>query len=377
MMISGASCSLRVGEEVATAKRAYAGDWMDLHSDFSAIQDLKPGLSVAICTFQRPTSLLTFLRSLEFQTRRPEQLLIIDASPGADSESAVLQAERGSKWADEVVYVRVGGRLRGLTRQRDLALRLANRDLIAYFDDDVVLHEGCLKAIEQTMKARADAVGVGAKDTNAISEPGWRWRLLRPSRAVPDLVPGRYHRSGFSIPMRLLKNPEGIFEVGTLQGCAMLWRTALARQLGFAPLFKGYSQSEDVEFSRRAAVHGKLLFCSEARIEHHHCTSGRPNVRELMRMGIMNRYYVQRTTLVDYSWKDGLRFAYANFIYTVILAGDYLRRREFTDVWRHFVGSARGAIDAVSWNCSQRRTGGLPRDRKGVALRQAENVWPL
>jgi len=362
--------------DVVTAKRAHAGVWSDYPAALSAVRDLKPGLAVAVCTFQRPASLLTFLRSVEIQTRRPDQLLIIDASPGADSEAAVLQAEGASKWADEVIYIRVTGQLRGLTRQRNVALRLAERDTIAFFDDDVVIEGGCLMAMGQVLEARSEVVGVGAVVTNESTEPGWRWKLMRVSRAVSDLVPGRYQRSGFSIPLRLLKHSKDLVEVDRLCGCA-LWRTELARELGFATLFKGYSQSEDVEFSRRASVYGKLLICSGARMEHHHSPLARPNVSELMRMGIMNRYYIQRTTLVDYSWRDSLRFAYANFIYTVILAGDYLRRGEFADVVRHFVGSLMGACDAILWRRSQRRKGGLPLDRETGDLRPTKTVWPL
>jgi len=341
------------GSDIITLKRALKEVWTDQSASFVACNEIRQGLSVAVCTYQRPASLLQFLHSIELQNLRPNQLLIVDASPGPDSETLVLQAEAFSKWADQVVYVRVAGELRGLTRQRNLALCLADRDHIAFFDDDVVLHHDCLSAMVQATEAQPEVVGVGAVVTNESSEPGWRWRLLRAFGAVPDLVPGRYHRSGFSIPLRLLMKPEGQFEVDRLQGCCMLWRTAVARELGFAKLFIGYSQSEDVEFSRRAARHGLLVVCADAKLEHHHCPAGRPDASMLARMGIMNRYYIQRTTLPDYSWSDVARFWYANLVYTTILAADYFRRGCFADFLGHGLGSVMGAVDACSWKLAR------------------------
>ena len=47
---------------------------------------LMAGLAVVVCTCQRPESVARLLQSLAAQDRLPDQLIIVDASPGDDTE---------------------------------------------------------------------------------------------------------------------------------------------------------------------------------------------------------------------------------------------------------------------------------------------------
>jgi GT2 family glycosyltransferase len=351
-------------ELLKNALLSQGGDVVNLRRFYSNVtpggcgapKDFCSGISTAVCTYKRPESLGRFLRSLLIQERATDQLLIVDASPAPDTERLILESEPLKQCARELVYIRVTGNLRGLTRQRNVALHLASRDLIAFFDDDIVLNSSCLRNMESILRRIPTVAGVGARITNESHEPGWRWRLMYLLGAIPDLVPGRYHRSGFSVPLRLMKDRNGIVDVERLQGGCVMWRTSWARELGFAEQFEGYSQSEDVEFSRRIARAGRLVVCAEATVEHHQVPVGRPNVRALARMGIFNRYFIQRTTLQDYGWADLVRFGYANALYTLILAAGYLRQRRLSDGVRHVFGSALGTVDSMRWKFSPGRS---------------------
>jgi len=161
---------------------------------------LRPGVTVVVCTFERSASLTRFLDSLTTQDRIPDCLIIVDASSDDRSERALMSHPVRERLVADVRYVRVTGALRGLPRQRNVALEQVPTDLVAFFDDDVVLLPGCLREMECVHRADATAVGVGALIQNEIVRPALRWRLRLLLGVVPHLRPGHYFRSGVSTP---------------------------------------------------------------------------------------------------------------------------------------------------------------------------------
>jgi GT2 family glycosyltransferase len=302
-------------------------------------------LTVAVCTYLRPESLARFLDSLASQSPVCDELVIVDASPGASSESTLSQAIVSRLLANQTTYVRVAGAYRGLTRQRNLALRLASREVIAFFDDDIVLLPGCLAALSAATEVSPQLVGVGASVTNEGAAVGWKWRALRLLRAVPDLAPGKYHRSGFVAPMRLSIPLLRDLEVDRLQGCSMAWRTRIARDLRFSDFFHGYSASEDIEFSRRAARFGRMIISAQAQVEHRPDPAGRPNQFQLARMTIRNRHYIHKTTLPDRCLRDVLWLAYASSLNAIFMAAGLARQGRLSDAASHLLGCVFGAFD--------------------------------
>src|SRR5262245_27444264 len=92
-----------------------------------------PKVTVAICTYARPASLRIAIDSLLRQTfpRNDLEILIVDntADPGG---LAALRYEYPSSdlftWCHEPVP--------GLSRARNLAIRLARGEILAFIDDD-------------------------------------------------------------------------------------------------------------------------------------------------------------------------------------------------------------------------------------------------
>jgi GT2 family glycosyltransferase len=315
--------------------------------ELQGLQGLHEGLTVGICTYRRASSVARILPSIFAQTRMPDQLVIVDASPDSETEEVLNAFLESNGRPFTVNYRRVSGALRGLTRQRNAILKLADRTITVFFDDDVILDKDCLATLEKVLNARSDVSGVAACNRNELSAPALRWRLLCWVRGVPDLVPGRYHRCGLAIPLSLVPTTPETVEVDRLCGNAMAWRTDLARRLGFAERFHGYAQSEDVEFSRRAARHGRLLICNRAKVDHYPDQNGRPQLTPLARMGVVNRYYVHATTLTDRTRVDVLRFIYANFCYELILGLSQIRERGFIAALQYFSGGILGALDII------------------------------
>lgn len=284
--------------------------------------ELRPGLTVAICTYCRPESLSRLLDSIAVQDRRPEQLVIVDASPDDSSERALRGRPSLGALADRLVYVRVTGPLKGLTRQRNLALRLTDCERVAFFDDDMVLAASCLREMERPHRERHAAVaGVAGMIENQCATPGLLWRARRVLGIVTTLQPGDYCRSGLSVSWNFLpRDAAGVREGRWLQGGATMWQTSAARRIGFNETFQGYSSGEDLEFSLRMGREGLLLLAADARMVHLHDTAGRPDSFMMGYMGLKNLHHIQRTCLTGRTWRDGAWFVYAFGMDTLIRA---------------------------------------------------------
>lgn len=306
---------------------------------------LKRGCTVAVCTYKRAADIKRFLDSLMEQDRKPDQLIIVDASPDTETEQMVKNHQAVESLAKCLLYFRVTGALRGLTRQRNFALRWVATDSVVFFDDDIVLFKDCLSEMERTYRSLdKEVVGVGAYVQNHYPRPPFLWRLRRRLRIVSSLTPGIYCRSGIAIPWGLLGPTEACVEAEWLSGCAMMWKTIVAREVGFNELFSiasGYSNGEDLEFSLKMATRGKLVVAGRARVWHLHDVhqgSNWSNAYQLAYTGIHNAYYIHRHCLVDRTWKDAAWFVYAQALDTLIRGASLIRPGSTFQKWLFLQG---------------------------------------
>jgi len=307
---------------------------------------LRPGVSVAICTHRRAASLRRLLDSIASQTRLPDAVLVIDASPDTDTEMAIRREPAPWDLGDRLLYVRVGGPLRGLTKQRNVAISLMETDLVAFFDDDIVLEWDCLRELEEVHRtSMPPPVGVAARIVNEQTRPSSRWRLRRLLGIVPTLRPGRYCRSGMSIPWAFAGPTEAVVEGEWLPGGATMWRTQLARTIRFYEGFRGYGNGEDVEFSLRAGACGRLLVAGRAQVKHLQDDAGRPDTRAMAYDSARNAYYIHGTCLVDRSWLDVAYFIYAFAVDTMVLALATLLPGDRSARWRFVQGRLGFLLD--------------------------------
>jgi GT2 family glycosyltransferase len=308
---------------------------------------LRPGVAVAVCTYRRPKGLNRFLDSLGAQERRPEQLVIVDASPDDETEQSLRKRPDLDALAAAIQYFRVAGPLVGLTRQRNFAARWVETDLIAYFDDDIVLEPGCLAELERAHRLHGDRlVGAGAYIENGGQRSRLIWRLRTALKIVPHLRPGSYCRSGMSITWSFLPPNEELTEGQWLPGVAM-WKTAVVRELGFFEGFCGYCQGEDLEFSLRAARKGTLVMAGAARVLHLHEASGRPDHFKRGYMAIYNRYQIHRRGLEDRTWRDQAWFCYAWTVDSLLLLRHMVVPRRIGPTLRQLAGRAKAACDLI------------------------------
>ena len=286
----------------------------------SSPDGLATGVTVVICTYKRPAPMALFLDSLAAQTKRPQLLVVVDASPGNDTERMIRARPDIERLAAAVVYYRVKGHLAGLTHQRNFGVRSVTTDLTVFFDDDVVLRPSCVAEMERPFRqGDGTIVGVGGY-TDGIYQPTDRlWRMRRRLGIIANVRPGSYQRSGMSVPWTFLPPTEAIVEADYLSGCAMMWKTAVLRELGFGEMFGGYALGEDLDFSLRARSRGRLVLAGAAVFQHNFDGGGRSNQSQLGYMAIYNRFHIQRRGLDDRTWRDVAWFVYAWGLDTLML----------------------------------------------------------
>ena len=278
------------------------------------------GVTVCVCTCRRPDSLIRLLDSLEKFEGTGYPTLIVDASPDLRTEDAVRSWVGRGRMRSPLAYFRVEPAMRGLTKQRNFALRVTATDLICFFDDDVELLSDCVREMERVFRGAAGKfAGVGALVVNQPRRPVALWRMRRALGMTANLRPGTYHGSGISVPWGYVRDSDGVVEGQWLPGAAMLWDVWLARKVGFCEEFSGYSQAEDLDFSLRMGQTRKLAVTTAARVLHFQVSTGRERHFPLGYMAIRNRYYVHRRKFVHHRALYVLWFAYAWSLDTAML----------------------------------------------------------
>lgn len=328
----------------------YCGPEVD--DDSTENESLQRGCTMAICTFKRADSVERLMDSLVLHDRKPELLLLVDASPDDETERLVDAYDKLDQLAHRVYYYRVEGRYKTLTCSRNFALSKVTTDLVVFFDDDVEFLSNCLEEMERPHRELGDVVmGTGALIENEPKSIGTLYRIRRLLGIVGSLEPGTYSRSGISIPWNFLSlDCEDLVEGDWLRGCAMMWRTAAARATQFNEAFGGHSNSEDLDFSLRAAAHGKLYVNAKARVLHFPNTSGRPNAFMMGYMGMRNAYHIHRHCLKDRSFLDAVWFFYGWGLDSVIRGLSLVRGGNRFLRWKFLMGRLSFVWQLISGN---------------------------
>jgi GT2 family glycosyltransferase len=183
----------------------------------AAPQAALPTASVVICTRDRPADLRRCLAALARQTRRPDQVIVVDNAPRDDATRAVALAAGAD-------YVREDRP--GLDRARNAGARAARGDIVLYTDDDVVVHPAWLARMVAAFDADHVACVTG---------------LVMPAEL--DTWSQQYFErfKGFGRGYRRIDFGPAFFAVDRVRGCepwrigagaSMAFRRSVFRQVG-------------------------------------------------------------------------------------------------------------------------------------------------
>lgn len=241
-------------------------------------------ISAIIPTRNRGEDLLILLDSLEAQTRRPDEIVIVDASD--PPLSATKYARRLENCPLKVTYIHTAP---GACRQRNLGARKSTGDILFFFDDDVVPKTDFIEILEDTLTRQPSYHG-GMGTVRATMK---RWSpgslLCRFFLLQHEHGDGRFSWSGMP------RHPYGTREFRDTEvmgaGLMALRRTVFTEDRIEFDERLTLSQ-QDVDFSRRLSRRRKLFFNPRAEVDHRLSPRGRVGAFEQGRRYMFNFRYL-------------------------------------------------------------------------------------
>ena len=228
-----------------------------------------PKLAFVVATKDRPDELRRMWRSLDRQTRPPDEVVIVDASERPVSPDGFGPSSIA------LTYIRADRPSAAGQRNRGLETVSPDMDLIGFLDDDAVLEEDAVDAMLRFWEEADDAVGGAA--FNLVNHPPVDLEPLKRSRLAESLGlyarrPGAVAPSGFQT---MIGNVERTTGTDWLSSGASVWRREVFRAHRFDEWYRGYSYLEDLDFSYRVAKTFKLAVVAGARYRHLPAAGGR------------------------------------------------------------------------------------------------------
>lgn len=328
-------------------------------------------LSLIVCTYRRPWQVQTLLAAIEGQRRLPDETLIVDGGSDNETEQVVQRVQQENQ-IPNLRYYRVPPEERGLTRQRNYGISLAQRELVAFLDDDTVPEPYYFAEIIGCFERHPDAAGVGGFITNESdwrpSKGGkrfplglfrwgewerredYRWRLRKLLGLTSSLPPGWMPDTGHGRPVGFLPPDGNDYKVEFLMGGSSAWRRSVFTRHQFSLYFAGYGLYEDMDFCVRVAREAPLYLCTRARVAHYHAPLGRPNWFDYGEMVVRNGWFVWRRRWPNPPASSSLRWWATTIVLTLCRIGDTVRGPERKQSLTEALGRMRGMVAVLSGN---------------------------
>ena len=220
-----------------------------------------PRVTAVIPTKNRPAELAVAVASILAQTRRPDELLIIDQSAtdeGRRRVTALVEAEGAGIRLDYVLDPSI----RGLVQAKQVAASRAPEGIVCFLEDDEVLEPEYLDAIVDAFEKCPDMLGCCGLVTN-----------LPPLPPAYAAIFHLFHRGMFrDVRVGVHGSPgdlPALIPSRFLSGGLSCWRRAVLAEVPF-DVENGFHMLEDVDYSSRAAGRfgDRFYINTRARLEH-------------------------------------------------------------------------------------------------------------
>lgn len=244
-------------------------------------------ISLIIPTKDRVEELTHVLRTVFRQTRKPDELIIID-------DGALDMQWLKNLVKDQIPLVYRKKDKPGLTRSRNLGVEIATGEIISFLDDDVELSENYFEVIEKlfTEDREKKIGGIGgyiiANKKTALRHVKNGLERLALLRGKPGSVLSTTANTFVE------EKPQSEVQVDWLAGCSMNFRREVFTKDSFDTWFTEYGLGEDLEFTYRIKTKSGwvLIITPQTTLEHHHSPTARIAERRLGYMMVRNHRYI-------------------------------------------------------------------------------------
>lgn len=219
-------------------------------------------LTAAIPTRNRPADLAKAVASVLVQSRLPDELIIVDQSPGEESRLIIK-----SLWPAEsqikLVYI-LDTSISGLVEAKRAATSCASGDIVCFLEDDIVLEEGYFEQIELGFITLPEMLGCCGIVTNPPPQPPY-FNVIFHIFHVGIFKDPRVGLYGY-----FTGNGHDLILSDVLSGGLSAWKRNVFTEVPF-DVANAFFMLEDIEFSTRVVKHfGRCLYINpNARLAHH------------------------------------------------------------------------------------------------------------
>lgn len=235
-------------------------------------------IAAAIPTRNRPDDLVAAVDSILAQRRVPDELIVVDQSPGDESRRRVeAMFAQGRGAAMRLTYIHDAA-IAGLVPAKQVAAKLSDANVLCFLEDDVVLEPEYIEEIESGFSVCPEMLGCCGVVTNLPPLPlfyGAMFHLFHRGifRDPRVGIHGRFEGGGHAlIPSR------------ALSGGLSAWRRDVFVAIPF-DVANDFFMLEDIDFSTRAeARFGPRFFINpNARLAHNMSPLNRARMGERQR----------------------------------------------------------------------------------------------
>ena len=222
-------------------------------------------ISVVIPTKNRPRELFNFINSLIKQSRKPDQVIVVDQSKNKFCSKTKIEKKLIEKKIN-ISYIHDES-INGLVEAKASSVRLNKCDIISFFDDDIVLTPNYLKNIELVFQKNNHICGLNGLILNNPKQSFLKYLFFE----ITHVGIFRDNRN------KAYRNKsENLIELDILSGGLSSWRAKVFNKIQFDTINKFHGM-EDVEFSIRVRkIFPKSLYLTKnSHLYHYHSASNR------------------------------------------------------------------------------------------------------
>jgi len=278
--------------------------------------------SIVIATAERPDPLSLVLGCLAAQSRKPDTVVVIDASNNLQSQAVCNKFKEGF---NNFIYEKALER--SSATQRNQGATHVTSPYIVFCDDDIEFKSDLFEKLIDTFEQNSDMLALSAREEGQFHRPPKSLFMKAYYRFQSGYQHDTWAAKFFgpainTCPCYLDEDPELIASEWLPAGCLVI-RTEIFKDILFHR-FSGYAHMEDALLTHKISRQGPICFHKNASFIHHNATSTvKENVYRFEKLKLQNQKYIAKHEL----GLNGFEFLKKFFVLKCLITVFILKQR--------------------------------------------------